>query len=138
MAVFLLMGCQTTDTTPKDISSPAEVEKTQKEEEKPELVLPRAMVVSKPVLCGDAATILEGVVTKHEEQPIAWWNDGTYGHKVLLVANRETGTMTVLEYPTKKGDLSCFLSVGENFTLNEGIGSEKTKGNPVLYKKVLD
>ena len=134
-----MVGCQTTDTTPKDVSSPAKVEKTQKEEkEQPELVLPRAMVVSKPVLCGDAATVLEGVVSKHEEQPIAWWNDGTYGHKVLLVANRETGTMTVLEYPTKKGDLSCFLSVGENFTLNEGIGSEKTKGNPVLYKKVLD
>ena len=37
MAVFLLMGCQTTDTTPKDISSPAEVETTQKEEETPEL-----------------------------------------------------------------------------------------------------
>ena len=134
-----MVGCQTTDTTPKDVSSPAKVEKTQKEEkEQPELVLPRAMVVSKPVLCGDAATVLEGVVSKHEEQPIAWWNDGTYGHKVLLVANRETGTMTVLEYPTKKGDLSCFLSVGENFTLSEDIGTEKTKGNPVLYKKVLD
>ena len=58
----MLMCCQTTDTTPKDISSTAEVEKTEREEEKPELVLPRAMVVSKRVLCGDAATILEGVV----------------------------------------------------------------------------
>ena len=139
MAVFLMVGCQTTDTTPKDVSSPAKVEKTQKEEkEQPELVLPRAMVVSKPVLCGDATTVLEGVVSTHKEKPIAWWNDGTYGHKVLLVANRETGTMTVLEYPSKKGDLSCFLSVGENFTLSEDIGTEKTKGNPVLYKKVLD
>ncbi len=134
-----MVGCQTTDTTPKDVSSPAKVEKTQKEEkEQPELVLPNAMVVSKPILCGDSSTVIEGVVKTHNERPIAWWNDQSYGHKVLLIANRETGTVTVLEYASKNGDISCFLSVGVGFNLAKDVESKKTTGSPVLFEKVLD
>ena len=36
LAVFLLMGCQTTNSTPKDTASPAKVENTQVEEKEKE------------------------------------------------------------------------------------------------------
>ena len=93
MAVFLLMGCQTNDNTPKNITSPEKVEHTEeKKEVQPELVLPNAVIVQKPVLCGDGSTIIKGIIEVHKERPIGWFiarNQGVNGedHKVLITAN---------------------------------------------------
>ena len=75
MAVFLLMGCQTTETTPKDIASPAKVEHTEeKKEVEPELLeLPNPVIVSKPVICGDGGSIIKAIVETHKEKPIGWF-----------------------------------------------------------------
>ena len=58
-------------------------------------------------------------------------------HKVLVMANTETGTVTILEYPSS--DIACFLVVGDEFEMTkEKSKSKPTKGQPISLKKVLD
>ena len=138
MAVFLLMGCQTNDNTPKNITSPEKVEHTEeKKEVLPSLELPNAMIVQKPVLCGDGSAILKGIIEVHKERPISWFiarKQGADGqdHKVLITANIEKGTVTVLEYLSD--NTACFIAVGEEFGMSKEIGKKKTTS----YQKVLD
>lgn len=142
MAVFLLMGCQTTDTTPKDITSPEKVVKEEKKEVPLQLELTNPVIVHKPLLCGESNAILEGIVKTHNERPVSWFVSKQTGingddHKVLVMANTETGTVTILEYPSS--DIACFLVVGDEFEMTkEKSKSKPTKGQPISLKKVLD
>ena len=142
MAVFLLMGCQTTDTTPKDTISPEKVVKQKKKEVPPQIELTNPVIVHKPLLCGDSGAILEGIVKTHNERPVSWFVSKQTGingddHKVLVMANTETGTVTILEYPSS--DIACFLVVGDEFEMTkEKSKSKPTKGQPISLKKVLD
>ena len=142
MAVFLLMGCQTTDTTPKDITSPEKVVKEEKKEVPLQLELTNPVIVHKPLLCGESNAILEGIVKTHNERPVSWFVSKQTGingddHKVLVMANTETGTVTILEYPSPS--VACFLVVGDEFKMTkEKSKSKPTKGQPISLKKVLD
>jgi len=139
MAVFLLMGCQTTDTTPKDITSPEKVElKEEKKEDQQVLELTNPVVVHKPLLCGEGGAIIKGIVETHDERPVGWFISRTQEqeHKVLIMANTEKGTVSILEYPNP--NMACFLVVGEDFELAPITKSKKTKGEPVSFRKVLD
>ena len=142
MAVFLLMGCQTTDTTPKDTTSPEKVVKEEKKEVPLQLELTNPVIVHKPLLCGESNAILEGIVKTHNERPVSWFVSKQTGingddHKVLVMANTETGTVTILEYPSP--DIACFLVVGDEFKMvKEKSKSKPTKGQPISLKKVLD
>ena len=134
------MGCQTTDTTPKDTISP---EKVVKEEtpQMPPMELANPIIVSKPVLCGESSVIVSGIVQTHKEQPVSWFESKKVGaggadHKVLIMANTDTGTVTILEYINP--DVACFLAVGTEFEMVVPKKSEKTKGQPISLKKVLD
>ena len=141
MAVFLLMGCQTTDTTPKDTTSPEKIVKEEKKEQ-PVLELANPVIVHKPLLCGESNIILEGIVKTHNERPVSGFvskQTGANGadHKVLVMANTETGTVTILEYPSPS--VACFLVVGDEFKMTkEKSKSKPTKGQPISLKKVLD
>ena len=138
MAVFLLMGCQTTDTTPKDITSPEKVVKEEKKEVPLQLELTNPVIVHKPLLCGESNAILEGIVKTHNERPVSWFVSKQTGingddHKVLVMANTETGTVTILEYPSS--DIACFLVVGDEFEMTkERSKSKVTKGQPISLK----
>ena len=142
MAVFLLMGCQTTDTTPKDTTSPEKVVKEEKKEIPLQLELTNPVIVHKPLLCGESNAILEGIVKTHNERPVSWFVSKQTGingddHKVLVMANTETGTVTILEYPSP--DIACFLVVGDEFKMvKEKSKSKPTKGQPISLKRVLD
>ena len=142
MAVFLLMGCQTTDTTPKDTTSPEKVVKEEKKEVPLQLELTNPVIVHKPLLCGESNAILEGIVKTHNERPVSWFVSKQTGingddHKVLVMANTETGTVTILEYPSP--DIACFLVVGDEFKMvKEKSKSKPTKGQPISLKRVLD
>ena len=142
MAVFLLMGCQTTDTTPKDTTSPEKVVKEEKKEIPLQLELTNPVIVHKPLLCGESNAILEGIVKTHNERPVSWFVSKQTGingddHKVLVMANTETGTVTILEYPSPS--VACFLVVGDEFEMTkEKSKSKPTKGQPISLKKVLD
>lgn len=140
MAVFLLMGCQTTDTTPKDTISPEKIVKEEKKEQ-PVLELANPVIVHKPLLCGESNIILEGIVKTHNERPVSWFVSKKVGaggadHKVLIMANTEEGTVTILEYINP--DVACFLAAGTEFEMVVPEKSEKTKGQPISLKKVLD
>ena len=138
MAVFLLMGCQTTDTTPKDTTSPEKVVKEEKKEVPLQLELTNPVIVHKPLLCGESNAILEGIVKTHNERPVSWFVSKQTGingddHKVLVMANTETGTVTILEYPSP--DIACFLVVGDEFKMvKEKSKSKPTKGQPISLK----
>ena len=142
MAVFLLMGCQTIDTTPKDTISPEKVVKQKKKEVPPQIELTNPVIVHKPLLCGDSGAILEGIVKTHNERPVSWFVSKQTGingddHKILVMANTETGTVTILEYPSPS--VACFLVVGDEFEMTkEKSKSKPTKGQPISLKKVLD
>ena len=141
MAVFLLMGCQTTDTTPKDTISPEKAEL--KEEKKKEEFVPllgNPVIVHKPVLCADGQTLVTGIVQNHGEQPIGWFTSEEQGmqgedHKVLIMANLDKGTISILEYPNTS--TACFLAVGKDLKLTKEFKSKITKGDPVSFKRVL-
>ena len=102
LAVFLLMGCQTTNSTPKDTASPAKVENTQveeKEKETPDLVEPKqAFQTMKPVLCADIESVHKGLKTGSGESPFIVWEDATNQYTGMLWMNSETKTITVIEY----------------------------------------
>ena len=139
MAVFLLMGCQTTDTTPKDTISPEKVVKEDKPQ-MPPMELANPIIVQKPLLCGKSGLIVSGIVETHKEQPVSWFESKKVGaggadHKVLIMANTDTGTVTILEYINP--DVACFLAVGTEFEMVVPKKSEKTKGHQIKYKKVL-
>ena len=107
-----------------------------------QLELTNPVIVHKPLLCGESNAILEGIVKTHNERPVSWFvskQTGANGadHKVLVMANTETGTVTILEYPSPS--VACFLVVGDEFEMTkEKSKSKPTKGQPISLKKVLD
>ena len=138
LAVFLLMGCQTTNSTPKDTASPAKVENTQEEKKKetPDLVEPKkAFQTMKPVLCADIESVHKGLKTGSRESPFIVWEDATNQYTGMLWMNSETKTITVIEYAGT--DVGCFTSVGVNAHINQEY-ELKAKGRPISFIKRLD
>ena len=146
MAVFLLMGCQTTDTLPKDTTSPAKIietdEKLAKESQqqqilprkdgKPDMPLPEAVVSHKPILCGPPDAFLKGIDKNAQEKIVGFWTDSAHGNRVLLLRNEKTETVTILEYP--RPDVACFLSVGINSKFKFAV---QAQGTAISHKGVL-
>jgi hypothetical protein len=127
MAVFLLMGCQTNNNTPKDMISPKPVA----EAKQPDIMItpapvPKAVQINKPVICGDSATILSGLIRNTEEQPVMMWNDETRGHQLVVMMNRETKTVSVLEWPLP--DFVCMISSGVDASFNGELNQKKPAG----------
>ena len=119
LAVFLLMGCQTTNTVPPKDTSPkveekkAEVVPTQK---KP--MIPTVVTTMKPLMCGDPSSTLEAITTSAKERPLAMWKDAQSGYDLLLLYNKEKRSVTLLEYIP--GPYACFLSIGKDIHI-EGV-----------------
>ena len=125
LAVFLLMGCQTTNTVPPKDTSPKvepKVEKTEHEGKKPNI--PTVISTMKPLMCGDPTTTLNAVLNIAKEVPLAMWKDVQTGYNVLVLYNKEKGSSTVLEYIP--GPYVCFLSVGKEVHV-EGIDLKRKK-----------
>ena len=129
LAMFLLMGCQTTDTLPPAEASTTKIEadeklakKSQTPKEKvehqekvptvPKFGMPGSTVVktNKPLMCGDPTTVLNASKSAGEE-PFAMWKDAQYGYPVIMLYNKKKKTSTIIEYIP--GNYACFLSVGE-------------------------
>ena len=125
LAVFLLMGCQTTNTVPPKDTSPKvepKVEKTEHEGKRPNM--PTVISTMKPLMCGDPTTTLNAVLNVAKEKPLAMWKDVQTGYNVLVLYNKEKGSSTVLEYIP--GPYVCFLSVGKEVHV-EGIDLKRKK-----------
>ena len=111
--MFLLMGCQTTNTVPPKDTSPKvepKVEKTEHQGKKPNI--PTVISTMKPLMCGDPNATLKAITTVAKEVPLAMWKDVQTGYNVIMLYNKETRQNTILEYIP--GPYVCFLSVGKD------------------------
>ena len=126
LAVFLLMGCQTTNTVPPKDTSPKvepKVEKTEHQGKKPNI--PTVISTMKPLMCGDPNTTLSAVLNVAKEKPLAMWKDVQTGYNVIMLYNKETRQSTVLEYIP--GPYVCFLSMGKDVHV-VGVDFKKKTG----------
>jgi len=126
------MGCQTNNNTPKDMISPTPVA----EAKQPDIMIapdpvPKVAQINKPVICGDSATILSGLIKNTEEKPVMMWNDETRGHQLVVMMNRETKTVSVLEWPLP--DLVCMISTGVDASFNGELNQKKPAGFKVSH-----
>ena len=131
LAVFLLMGCQTTNSAPpKDTSPKIEPKVEQKKAEvvpsqkKPKPTIPTVVTTMKPLMCGDPSSTLEAITTGAKEQPLAMWKDTQTGYDLLLLYNKEKRSVTLLEYIP--GPYACFLSIGRDIHV-EGVDFKRKK-----------
>ena len=121
LGVFLLMGCQTTNKVTPTIESSHLLESAQpSQEDNPFLN------TMKPIVCGSANKILNRIMKEFEEEPIIIWKDDTYGHRIMIFMNEETGSVTALEWANEK--TVCFLSTGVQAQLNKKINRSSSKG----------
>jgi len=113
LAVVLLMGCQTNNNTPKDLTSSIPVIESEKDlpEDKKDKPVVEGFIVQKPVLCGPADVFLKGIEITSQEKPIGFWIDSQYGNKVMFLRNADTGSISVLEFI--QNEYACFISVGQ-------------------------
>jgi len=125
MAVFLLMGCQTTENTPKDIASP----KLVSESPVPKTPNQGAYQTNKPVLCAPSEVVHSGLTRESKETPLIVWKDLTGAYYAALWMNKETKTVTVIEYPSGP-EVACFVSTGTDAEMSK-IETEKVKGIPI-------
>ena len=131
MAMFLVVGCQTTqsaetETVPEVVK---EVQNLPKEKELPEVannpfknqvILPNAVVTStKPVICGRIDIILSRMEQKFGEVPVMMGkvgvtNPGESEKQIMsaLTYNAKTGSYTFLEQMPLEERLMCILSSG--------------------------
>ena len=130
LAVFLLMGCQTTNSTPpKDTSPKIEPKVEQKKAEvvpsqkKPKPTIPTVVTTMKPLMCGDPSSTLEAI-TSVGEKPLAMWQDVQTGYNLILLYNKDKRSATLLEYIP--GPYACFLSVGKDIHV-EGVDFKRKK-----------
>ena len=112
LAVFVLIGCQTTDELPKNTLPKKEV--------KPVVsapVMPDLFNSQKPILCGKPEIILSHITNGAKESPVVFWQSEPFGFPVALYLNQKTGTSTVLDFlgPEK----ICIISAGKNVKLSE-------------------
>ena len=130
MAMFLVVGCQTTqsaetETVPEVVK---EVQQLPKEEElsknnpfEKSPIPPNQVVTStKPVICGRIDIILSRMEKKFGEVPIMFGKVAAVtpnNDEVLVMStltyNAETGTYTFLEQMPVEQRLLCILSVGK-------------------------
>ena len=133
--VFLVMGCQTIaseNISPVVKEAPAEVVEDPSIEEKQlnKNIDPSFLSTKKPIVCGDARSIMVHL-SDIGEVPIASWYDVTGNFPVLFLVNMKSGTSSVLEFPgrafpnTKFKNLACFVSIGLKTVLEVPKKEEK-------------
>ena len=110
-ALILLVGCQI-------IGNAESKEQLKKEVHESSEVVPVQTV--KPVICIEQDKLLTHLKSIGEKPIAAWYND-TAEYPAMLLVNRDTGTISVLEYlvgnpeDEKFEGLACLVSQGVEF-----------------------
>ena len=132
---FLLLGCQTVGA-----ENGSNEELLKKGEEVP------GLRTSKPILCVSNEKLLAHLKSIGEV-PYAVWFDEAFGHPVIMLVNPETGSLTLLEYPSKgkeKGKPDALIYEGLACVLSSGVALDapflpsnaiKAKNIDILYKR---
>ena len=122
MAMFLIVGCQTTQSS--ETETKLEVVKNKLTTVNPfknnEILAEQLVTSSKPVVCGRADAILNNMYTKYGERPVFLGESkalhpttGDYiVPMVTITYNNETGSFTVFEQMPLEERLLCILVVG--------------------------
>ena len=109
LAVFVLIGCQTTGRTlPEKEVKPVAAALNN---------IPNIFHSQKPIICGKPEIILNGVTNDAKELPVIFWQSESFGYPVAVYLNQKTGTSTVLDFVDS--DKICIISVGKNVKLSE-------------------
>ena len=117
-ALPLVMGCQV-------IGSAESREQLKKEVHESSEDVPVQTV--KPVVCIEQIKLLAHLETLGEKPLAAWYND-TAEYPAMLLVNRDTGTVSVLEYlvgnpeDEKFEGLACLVSEGIKFKFFNDVG----------------
>jgi|LUMJ01.1.fsa_nt_gb hypothetical protein len=127
LAIFLLIGCQTTDELSKEEPPKKEVKSANVEPPKP--VLPNLFNSKKPILCGKVQLILDRIMSKAKERPVIFWESEPFGYPAALYINRETGTSTVLDFLSR--EQVCMVAAGKNLRLSKEF--IPTEGKTIRY-----
>ena len=131
MAMFLVVGCQTTQSAETETKPEVVNEVKKLPKEKPDLstlnpfvnkeIRPGQIVTSsKPIVCGRADAILNNVYTKFGEVPVFLGQSkaqhpvsgNEMNPMVTLTHNETTGTFTFFEQMPLEERLLCILSTG--------------------------
>ena len=128
MAMFLLVGCQTTQSAEVDTKPPPEKPKLELKEEKElknpfkdsDIIAGTIVTSSKPVICGRIDVILNNMNAKFGEIPVMVGkvsvpNPGEDTKEIMatLTYNPKTETYTFLEQMPLEERLMCILSSGK-------------------------
>ena len=127
LTVFLLIGCQTTDSLSIEEPPKKEVNAVVTEPSKP--AVPNLFNSKKPILCGKTQLILSRIMGSAKEQPVIFWESEPFGYPAALYINRETGTSTVLDFLSR--EQVCMVAVGKNVRLSKEFMS--TEGRTIRY-----
>ena len=142
MAMFLIVGCQTTQSAETE-TKPEVVKEVKALPKEKEVVAPKKQVTknpfknvdippnqvvtsTKPVVCGRIDTILGRMENVHGEKPVMLGQTPDKGETqamVTLTYNEQTGSYTFLEQlPTEKR-LICIISSGRGKLVGKSVGS---------------
>ena len=142
MAMFLIVGCQTTQSAETE-TKPEVVKEVKALPKEKEVVAPKKEVTknpfknvdippnqvvttAKPVVCGRIDTILGRMENVHGEKPVMLGQTPDKGETqamVTLTYNEQTGSYTFLEQlPTEKR-LICIISSGRGKIIGKSMGS---------------
>ena len=142
MAMFLIVGCQTTQSAETE-TKPEVVKEVKALPKEKEVVAPKKEVTknpfknvdippnqvvttAKPVVCGRIDTILGRMENVHGEKPVMLGQTPDKGETqamVTLTYNEQTGSYTFLEQlPTEKR-LICIISSGRGKLVGKSVGS---------------
>ena len=142
MAMFLIVGCQTTQSAETE-TKPEVVKEVKALPKEKEVVAPKKEVTknpfknvdippnqvvtsTKPVVCGRIDIILGRMENVHGEKPVMLGQTPDKGETqamVTLTYNEQTGSYTFLEQlPTEKR-LICIISSGRGKLVGKSVGS---------------
>ena len=132
IAFSLLFGCQTVgavSNNDKLITKSEEIlpKETPKSEEKAV-----GLKTAKPVICVDNAKLLTHLKSLGET-PYATWLDESHGHPVIFLVNINTGSSTILEYPSM-GKLKLPMYEGLACIISSGIVTHVKKPDKIKSK----
>ena len=126
LAVFVLIGCQTTgETLPAGETLPEKEVKLVATA----LNLPDLFYSQKSIICGKPEIILNGLTNEAKELPVIFWQSESFDYPVALYLNQKTGTSTVLDFvdPNK----ICIISIGKNVKISKEF--KPIRGMPIRY-----
>ena len=142
MAMFLIVGCQTTQSAETE-TKPEVVKEVKALPKEKEVVAPKKEVTknpfknvdippnqvvtsTKPVICGRIDTVLSRMESSFGEKPVLIGKAPSRNNKQVMVTltyNEKTGSYTFLEQMPMEERLICIVSSGHGKIVGKSVGS---------------